>query len=215
MVKRKKVQKKKNEIDLTKKPKISLIKYTVNKKKAKNRRVEWDWQSLAKQEKERLENPKMKIDEPKTPFEPYEGNDNDYLNKVNKILNIKSTDEIITKAIDTLNKCSRKDSSSSYSDEYVEVEVMEPNGERKMEKVKTDHKDSKEFLEKRKEAYANEFIQAKMKYNEDKDESSSEDSGDDEVMKQTLKNTLINKFSGKLNDSQIEEIMEKEIKDKK
>ena len=101
MAKRKKVQKKKNEIDLTKKPKISLIKHSVNKKKAKNRKVEWDWQSLAKQEQERLENPKMKIDEPKTPFEPYEGNDNDYLNKVNKILNIKSIEEIISKAIDT------------------------------------------------------------------------------------------------------------------
>ena len=129
----------------------------------------------------KIENPKTKIDEPKTPFEPYEGNDNDYLNKVYKILNIKSTDEIINKAIDTLNKCSRKDSSSSYnSDEYVEVEVIEPNGEHKMEKVKKDHKDSKEFLEKRKEAYANEFIQVKMKYNEDDDESNS----DDEIMKQ-------------------------------
>ena len=42
MAKRKKVQKKKNEIDLTKKPKKSLIKHTVNKKKAKNRKVEWD-----------------------------------------------------------------------------------------------------------------------------------------------------------------------------
>ena len=52
-----------------------------------------------------------------------------------------------------------------------------------------------------------------MHYNE-KDNSDSEDSDnddDDEIMKQTLKNTLINKFSGKLNDSQIEEIMEKEI----
>ena len=154
----------------------------------------------------------MKIDEPKTPFEPYEGNDNDYLNKVNKIFNIKSPDEIIGQAIDTLNKCPRKDSSSSVSDEYFEVEMIEPNGERKMEKVKKEHKDSKEFLEKRKEAYANEFIQAKMQYNEE-DNSDSEDSDndDDEIMKQTLKNTLINKFSGKLNDSQIEKIMEKEI----
>ena len=53
MAKRKKVQKKKNEIYLTKKPKKSLIKRTVNKKKAKNRKVEWDWECFAKQEQER------------------------------------------------------------------------------------------------------------------------------------------------------------------
>lgn len=33
--------------------------------------VVWDWKSLEEQEQERLNNPRQKINEPKTPYLPY------------------------------------------------------------------------------------------------------------------------------------------------
>lgn len=62
----------------------------LNKKKI--RKVDWDWESLAQQEKDRANNPGgRKIDEPKTPFCIYEGGDNEYLNKLNQVYKIKPT----------------------------------------------------------------------------------------------------------------------------
>lgn len=80
---------KKEKIDLTKKPKKSLIKK--EKKENPERKVDWDWEKLAEQEKERLENPKTKIDEPKTPYEPCNPEGDKYLEKLNEIRNVKST----------------------------------------------------------------------------------------------------------------------------
>ena len=54
--------------------------------------VMWDWKSLEEQELERKNNPpKKKINEPKTPYQTYEQDDDDYLIKINQINKLKPT----------------------------------------------------------------------------------------------------------------------------
>ena len=52
---------------------------------AKRKSVMWDWKTLEEQELEKKLNPKIKIDEPKTPYIPYEVGDDEYLQKLNEI----------------------------------------------------------------------------------------------------------------------------------
>ena len=71
----------------------SLIKTSKTKSKEKsNKRVDWDWKTLEEQERERKTNPpKMKIDEPKTPYTHYEEGDDEYLEKINQVFKIQPT----------------------------------------------------------------------------------------------------------------------------
>lgn len=96
-------------------------------------------------------------------------------------------------------KGNRKDSSDS--EELIELEVIQPDGSIKKEIKKKDKKVKEEFLKKRQKAYANEFINAKNFFNENKD---------DQLIETTLNNTLINKFSGKFSAEQIKKDKEKE-----
>jgi hypothetical protein len=53
--------------------------------------VSWDNETLEEQELERKNNPKKKIDEPKTPYLPYEEGDDEYMRKLNEINKLTAT----------------------------------------------------------------------------------------------------------------------------
>jgi hypothetical protein len=61
-------------------------------KTTRNKSVRWDYKSLEEQEQERIKNPpKKKILEPKTPYLPFDENDDEYLKKLNEINKLKPT----------------------------------------------------------------------------------------------------------------------------
>lgn len=66
-------------------------------KTTKNKSVMWDWKSLEEQEEERKNNPRRKINEPKTPYIPYEEDDCDYMKRLNEVNKTKPTVSIILK----------------------------------------------------------------------------------------------------------------------
>lgn len=84
-----------NKSDLKEEPKPLLKNATepvLTRKEKKNKNVGWDWKSLEEQEKDRLLHPVlMKIDEPKTPYTPYEEGDDEYLKKLNEVNKIQPT----------------------------------------------------------------------------------------------------------------------------
>ena len=53
--------------------------------------VVWDSKSIEEQELEKINNPRKKIDEPKTPYLPYDGEDDEYLKKLNEINKVQPT----------------------------------------------------------------------------------------------------------------------------
>lgn len=163
-------------------------------KDKKKKSVVWDTKTLAEQELDRKLHPvTMKIDEPKTPYIPYEGDD-EYLSKITEVNKLKPTDEVLSSVISKLEGKKLDDDK-----EYLEVEIVEPDGTIKKELVKKDPSDSKEFLQKRHKAYANEFTEAKNNFKAEEQENS-------ELVEQTINNTLFNKFAGKIKD--IKEVKE-------
>jgi hypothetical protein len=71
--------------DENKKPslKVNKDKYHSNQ----NKHINWDWQSLEEQDRERKANPKKKINDPKTPYYCNEelGEDDEYLKNLTTI----------------------------------------------------------------------------------------------------------------------------------
>jgi len=55
------------------------------------KKLSWDVQNIEEHEIEKIKNPKMKIDEPKTPYIYHEDEDNIYLSKLTEINRLQPT----------------------------------------------------------------------------------------------------------------------------
>ena len=80
------------EIDLSKKPKKSLLKKSTGERKKSNKTIQWDWETIEAQQLDmKLNPPLMRIEEPKTPYDPYEKEDCAYLEKVRRMFRVQPT----------------------------------------------------------------------------------------------------------------------------
>jgi len=133
------------------------------------KKVCWDEEKLAEQMEERIKNPKMKITEPKTPFNEIDDNETDeYLLKLKEVNQIVPDKESLEKALEALSKKNNDDNDDQDDD-------------KKRERNK----------QMQKKAYANEFLLTKKLTKELENE-------DDDIVKETLENTVYNKYIGKL-----------------
>ena len=210
------------EIDLSKKPKKSLLKKSTGEKRKKsNKTIQWDWETIEAQQLDmKLKPPLMRIEEPKTPYDPYEKEDCAYLEKVRRMFRVQPTVKIlyffnfffkffqqevlddVTRELEKIPQ--RKNSNENLNKELVEIETIDDKGKINIEKISKEHHDNIEFLKKRKIAYENEFVQGENfvekgleeRYkNNNNVELSEEDKREIELDDRTLKNTIINKFS--------------------
>ena len=140
----------------------------------------------------------MKIDEPKTPYTPYEEGDDDYFNKLNEVNKTKPTEDILAQVNNILEKMPEKKDEEA---DLIEIEVVEKDGTVVKKLVKNENKEDKEFQEKKKRAYHNEFAKAKEFMMKHKDE----DDAEEELIKKTMENTLANKYVGFIDKKKEEE----------
>lgn len=137
------------------------------------KKVCWDEEKIAEQMEERLKHPKMKITEPKTPFNEIDDNETDeYLLKLKEVNQIVPDKESLEKALEALSKKNFNEEQEGFN---------EHEDEKKRERNK----------QMQKKAYANEFLFTKKLTKELENE-------DDEIVKETLENTVYNKYIGKL-----------------
>ena len=208
-------------IDLTKKPAKSLLKPSsiTEKTSKKKNSVVWDTKNLEENaEYLRLHPPTMRIEEPKTPYDPYEQGDDLYLEKVRQMFNVKATEDVLNDVSNELFKHFDEKGEIKKDNEMVEIEVYE-DGKLVKKKVSKNHRDNIEFLKKRRVAYGNEYTNAKkLVENEDeennnknkkKKELTEEELKEIELDDQTVKNTIINKFSSMIYRRQKEEELKK------
>ena len=226
-------------IDLTKKPAKSLLKTasTSEKTSKKKNSVVWDTKNLEENaEYLRLHPPTMRIEEPKTPYDPYEQGDDMYLEKVRQMFNVKATEDVLNDVSNELFKHFDEKGERKNDDEMVEIEVYE-DGKLVKKKVSKSHRENIEFLKKRRVAYGNEYTNAKKLMEDDlneenkeklkkKRELTEEELKEIELDDQTVKNTIINKFSSlvfkkrkeeelqKLNEGKKEEDIKEDVKEK-
>ena len=85
--------------------------------------------------------------------------------------------------------------------DLIEIEVVEKDGTVVKKLVKNENKEDKEFQEKKKRAYHNEFAKAKEFMMKHKDE----DDAEEELIKKTMENTLANKYVGFIDKKKEEE----------
>ena len=215
-------------IDLSLKPKKSLLKKSKNKKNPnKNKNIEWDTQAIEEHKEYFSQHPPtMHIDEPKTPYTPYEEGDNDYLEKVRRMFKVEATEDVLKDVSKELDKLKDK---KNNEDEFMNVMIIDKDGNKNMKMVSKDHKENIEFLKKRKIAYENEYIKANEIIKEDdkkeinnniqtikdnnidKEEMNEERRKEIELDDMTLKNTIINKFSGIIRKKEKEKLIKEEI----
>ena len=215
-------------IDLSLKPKKSLLKKSKNNKKPnKNKNIEWDTQAIEEHKEYFAQHPPtMHIDEPKTPYTPYEEGDNDYLEKVRRMFKVEATEDVLKDVSKELDKLKDK---KNNEDEFMNVIIIDKDGNKNMKIVSKDHKENIEFLKKRKIAYENEYIKANEIIKEDdkkeinnniqtikdnnidKEEMNEERRKEIELDDMTLKNTIINKFSGIIRKKEKEKLIKEEI----
>ena len=114
----------------------------------KKKSVTWDWKTLEQNEMENKLYPcTKKITEPKTPYTPYEGGDDQYFNKLKEVNISKPTDVIISKAINKLENA--PESSKDKNEQFLEIEIIESDGTHNKQLVKKDHVNTAEFIEKK------------------------------------------------------------------
>ena len=209
-------------IDLTKKPAKSLLKppSDTDKNKKKKNTVVWDTKNLEENaEYLRLHPPTMRIEEPKTPYDPYEQGDDLYLEKVRQMFNVKATEDVLNDVSNELMKHFDEKGERKKDEEMVEIDVYE-DGKLIKKKVSTNHRDNIEFLKKRRVAYGNEYINAKKKMEDDLEEQNKDNNKKNrelteeelkeiELDDQTVKNTIINKFSSMVFKKKREEELKK------
>ena len=215
-------------IDLSLKPKKSLLKKSKNNKNPnKNKNIEWDTQAIEEHKEYFSQHPPtMHIDEPKTPYTPYEEGDNDYLEKVRRMFKVEATEDVLKDVSKELDKLKDK---KNNEDEFMNVIIIDKDGNKNMKIVSKDHKENIEFLKKRKIAYENEYIKANEIIKEDdkkeinnniqtikdnnidKEEMNEERRKEIELDDMTLKNTIINKFSGIIRKKEKEKLIKEEI----
>ena len=216
-------------IDLSLKPKKSLLKKSKNtNNNNKNRKnIEWDTQAIEEHKEYFSQHPPtMHIDEPKTPYTPYEEGDNDYLEKIRRMFKVEATEDVLKDVSKELDKLKDK---KNNDDEFMNVIIIDKDGNKNMKIVSKDHKENIEFLKKRKIAYENEYIKANEIIKEDdkkeinnniqtikdnnidKEEMNEERRKEIELDDMTLKNTIINKFSGIIRKKEKEKLIKEEI----
>jgi len=216
-------------IDLSLKPKKSLLKKSKNtNNNNKNRKnIEWDTQAIEEHKEYFSQHPPtMHIDEPKTPYTPYEEGDNDYLEKVRRMFKVEATEDVLKDVSKELDKLKDK---KNNDDEFMNVIIIDKDGNKNTKIVSKDHKENIEFLKKRKIAYENEYIKANEIIKEDdkkeinnniqtikdnnidKEEMNEERRKEIELDDMTLKNTIINKFSGIIRKKEKEKLIKEEI----
>ena len=211
-------------IDLSLKPKKSLLKKSKNtNNNNKNRKnIEWDTQAIEEHKEYFSQHPPtMHIDEPKTPYTPYEEGDNDYLEKVRRMFKVEATEDVLKDVSKELDKLKDK---KNNEDEFMNVIIIDKDGNKNMKMVSKDHKENIEFLKKRKIAYENEYIKANEieKENDEKEIEIKDNNIDNEEINEerrkeielddmTLKNTIINKFSGIIRKKEKEKLIKEEI----
>jgi len=64
---------------------------TKKTKPSLKKRLSWNVENIEENEREKINNPKKKIDEPKTPYIYHEDGDNHYLNKLSEINKLQPT----------------------------------------------------------------------------------------------------------------------------
>jgi len=171
----------------------------LHRKEKKKKSVNWDWKNLEENDIQRKLHPvTMKIDEPKTPYTPYEEGDDDYFNKLNEVNKTKPTEDILAQVNNILEKMPEKKDEEA---DLIEIEVVEKDGTVVKRLVKNENKEDKEFQEKKKRAYHNEFAKAKEFMMKHKDE----DDAEEELIKKTMENTLANKYVGFIDKKKEEE----------
>ena len=159
-----------------------------HKDKKKRKSVNWDWKSLEENELQNKLHPvTMKITEPKTPYTPYEEGDDEYFERLNEVNNTKPTEDVLAKVINTLEKIPEK----KEEEECIEIEVIEKDGTVVKKIVPKNAKENKEFQEKKKKAYHNEYALAKEFLKSHPDEEK-----DEALIEKTMENTLANKYVG-------------------
>ena len=169
------------------------------RKEKKKKSVNWDWKNLEENDIQRKLHPvTMKIDEPKTPYTPYEEGDDDYFNKLNEVNKTKPTEDILAQVNNILEKMPEKKDDVA---DLIEIEVVEKDGTVVKKLVRNENKEDKEFQEKKKKAYHNEFAKAKEFMLKHKDE----DDAEEELIKKTMENTLANKYVGFIDKQKEEE----------
>ncbi len=157
-------------------PKPLLKHHTKNKESEKDEKkdrksIMWDNKTIEEQYEERRLHPRQKIDEPKTPYIPYEKGDDEYLKKVTEVNKIEGTEDVLNDVINQLKN------------------------------VKNETQKEEEFLEKRHKVYANEFKEAqKFREEHEKDDEKIRNELEEKTINNTLINKFAGKINLDKND---------------